>query len=247
MKKSVLLSALGVLAAFGDSAGAQEVGRVISSTPVVQQVAVPRQVCSNQPMAVQQPNSGAGAVIGGIAGGAVGNTIGHGSGRAAATAIGLIGGALLGNSIEGSGNRVQNVQQCSTQTYYENRTAGYNVLYEYAGREYNVQMPYDPGPTIRLQVTPVGSSSPESGDPGYGRGEPPQATVVAPPLQYGMPPEGYAPAQPAVVAGAVAPVGYPVYAPGPAYPYYPGYYPGYYAPIGLSLGIGFSGGHHHRR
>jgi uncharacterized protein YcfJ len=241
---------LGVLAAFGGSAGAQEVGRVISSTPVVQQVAVPRQVCSNQPMAVQQPNSGAGAVIGGIAGGAVGNTIGHGSGRAAATAIGLIGGALLGNSIEGSGNRVQNVQQCSTQTYYENRTVGYNVLYEYAGREYNVQMPYDPGPTIRLQVTPMGSLSPDRGDPGYG--EPPQAAVVAPPQQYGMAPESYAPPQPAVVAGAVAP--YPVYAPGPAYPYYsgsypyyPGYYPGYYAPIGLSLGIGFSGGHHHHR
>ena len=234
MKKSILFSALGVLAAFGGSASAQEVGRVIASTPVVQQIAVPRQVCSDQPMVVQQPNSGAGAVIGGIAGGAVGNTIGHGSGRAAATAIGLIGGALLGNSIEGSGNRMQNVQQCNTQTYYENRTVGYNVLYEYAGREYNVQMPYDPGPTIRLQVTPVGSMSPDRGDPGYGSGEPPQAMVMAPP------------AQPAVVAG------YPVYAPGPAYPYYPsyspGYYPGYYAPIGLSLGFGFSGGgHHHYR
>ena len=86
MKKSVLFSAMGVLAAFGGSASAEEVGRVISSTPVVQQVAVPRQVCSDQPMAVQQPNSGAGAVVGGIAGGALGNTIGHGSGRAAATA-----------------------------------------------------------------------------------------------------------------------------------------------------------------
>ena len=86
MKKSVLFAALGGMAAFAGTAGAQEVGRVLSATPVVQQVAVPRQVCSNQPMVVQQPNSGAGAVVGGIAGGAVGNTIGHGSGRAAATA-----------------------------------------------------------------------------------------------------------------------------------------------------------------
>src|SRR5215218_1288238 len=92
MKKTVLVSAMGLLAGWSGWASAEEVGRVITSTPVVQQVAVPRQVCSNQPVAVQQPNSGAGAVMGGIAGGAMGNAIGGGSGRAAATVIGLIGG-----------------------------------------------------------------------------------------------------------------------------------------------------------
>jgi len=103
MKKAVLFSTMGLLATVGHSAFAQEVGRVISSTPVIQQVAVPRQVCNSQPMAVQQPNSGAGAVLGAIAGGAAGNAIGHGSGRAAATILGLVGGAALGNNIEGSG------------------------------------------------------------------------------------------------------------------------------------------------
>lgn len=55
---------------------AQDVGRVLSSTPVVQQVAVPRHVCSNQQMIYQSPNSGAGALIGAIAGGALGNAAG---------------------------------------------------------------------------------------------------------------------------------------------------------------------------
>ena len=113
MKKAVLFSAMGCWPARRRSPRAEEVGRVISSTPVIQQVAVPRQVCNNQPVAVQQPNSGAGAVMGAIAGGALGNAIGHGGGRAAATVIGLVGGAGVGNSIEGSGSYVQNVQQCT--------------------------------------------------------------------------------------------------------------------------------------
>ena len=46
MKQTVLFAALG-LAAFG--ASAQEFGNVLSSTPVVQQVTVPRTVC--QPVA----------------------------------------------------------------------------------------------------------------------------------------------------------------------------------------------------
>ena len=63
---------------------------------------------------------------------------------------------MVGNNVEASGGQyAQNVQQCSTQTTYENRAVGYNVTYEYAGRQYQVQTPQDPGPTIRVQVTPV--------------------------------------------------------------------------------------------
>lgn len=235
MKKSVLFSAMGVLAATATLANAQEVGRVLSSTPVIQQVAVPRQVCSNQPVAVQQPNSGAGAVVGGIAGGVIGNQIGGGSGRAAATALGVIGGALLGNRVESNTNQPQvaNVAQCSTQTFYENRTTGYNVRYEYAGKEYQVQMPYDPGPTIKLQVTPVSASQPAPD------------IAAAPPAEAVMDPGAV---QPAVVAGAqpvaVAPAyPYPAYATYPAYPVYapaPAYW---WPPVSLSLGFGWWGGH----
>jgi len=215
MKKALLLSLAG-LGAVG-MAQAQEVGRVLSTTPVIQQVAVPRQVCNNQQVAVEQPKSGAGAAMGAIAGGVVGNQVGHGGGRAAATVLGLVGGAILGDRIEGpSAPQVQTVQNCTTQTFYENRTAAYNVVYEYAGKQYNVQLPYDPGPTIRLQVTPVGAAQ--------------QPAAPGP-----MPGQPMTEAEPAVV-----PAAYPVYAyPAPA-PYYRPYYA---APLSLSFGYVHHGGH----
>jgi hypothetical protein len=37
----------------------------------------------------------------------------------------------------------------------ENRTSGYQVLYEFAGKQYSVQMAQDPGPTIALQIAPA--------------------------------------------------------------------------------------------
>ncbi len=152
MKKLLVVA----LAAVAGVCAAQEMGRVVSSTPMIQQVAVPRQVCTNEQVAVEGQKSGAGAVMGGIAGGAMGNAVGDGGGRAAATMIGIIGGAMLGNKIEGSQQpQVQNVQRCSTQTFYENRTVSYSVVYEFAGKQYSVIMPRDPGPNIRLQITPM--------------------------------------------------------------------------------------------
>jgi uncharacterized protein YcfJ len=222
MKKAVLFSAMGALAAWGSVASAQEYGRVISSTPVIQQVPVSRQVCSDQPVAVQQPKSGAGAALGGIVGGVAGNQIGHGSGRAAATLLGALGGAIVGNNIEGSNTQVQNVAQCSTQTSYENRTVAYNVTYEYSGKQYQVQMPNDPGQTIALQVTPADTMPAQTAaDNGY-TGQSAQAGQAV-----------------GVIVGQPAPVA--------VYPAYPAYYPNYYPPVGVSLGFGFfgGGGHHH--
>jgi uncharacterized protein YcfJ len=138
------------------SAHAQEVGKVISSTPIIQQVAVPRQVCNNQQVVTGGQKSGAGAAMGAIAGGALGNQVGQGSGRALATMAGIFGGAIMGDNIEGPGTpEVKNVQSCSQQMFYENRTMAYNVVYEFAGKQYTVQMPQDPGPTVRLQITPM--------------------------------------------------------------------------------------------
>lgn len=52
----------------------------------------------------QGQTSGAGAVIGAVVGGVLGNQIGKGSGRAAATGVGIVGGAVAGNAIEGRNN-----------------------------------------------------------------------------------------------------------------------------------------------
>jgi len=203
----------------------RDMGRVISSTPVIQQVAVPRQVCSTQQVAVQQPTSGAGALIGAIAGAALGNASGgHRSDRAAASAIGAIGGAILGDHIEGSSEpQVRDVQRCGTQTTYENRAVAYNVVYEFGGKQYSVQMPQDPGPTIQLQVTPVGAAAPVQQN----------YSTVQP-----SPPVVYAPGT-VVVTQPVYPVYYPQ----------PYYVRPYVSPIRVDLQFGYGGwysrGHRH--
>lgn len=233
MKQTFLLAALGLVAA---GAGAQEVGRVISSTPVIQQVAVPRTYCNQPTYVAPPPTSGAGGLMGAIAGGAIGSTIGGGSGTAAAMLLGTIGGAIVGNNIEGGNRPPQAVQACATETTYENRAVGYNVVYEYAGREYSTQLPHDPGPTIPLQVTPVGSTS--SYAPAQAA-----APVTAPPIAAAAP----VMVAPMVVPAPVVVQSYPAY---PAYPVYAPVYRPY--PIGLSLNFGFHGhghrhGHRHHR
>src|SRR5438105_15591253 len=85
MNKAIWYSAMGAIGlATAGVASAQEVGRVISSTPVVQQVPVQRQVCNQpQPVVQQAPQGGggAGALIGAIAGGLLGHTVGGGMGN----------------------------------------------------------------------------------------------------------------------------------------------------------------------
>jgi uncharacterized protein YcfJ len=232
MKKVLVLSAAATAALLSFNASATDIlARVISSTPVVQQVAVPRQVCSNQQVAVEQPKSGGGAILGAVAGGAVGNAIGNGGGRALATMIGLVGGAVVGDRIEGSNTQIQNVQNCSTQTYYENRPSHYNVVYEYQGTQYNTQMATDPGQYVRLQVSPVGAIN-NGPQPGFA--QQPQTYVQPAQPVY---------TQPAYVQQPVTYIEQPVYVQ-PAYyprPYYAPYYP----PIGLSLNFGYSRGYGH--
>lgn len=81
MNKLLLTTVL--LTGVSGAAAAHEVARVLSSTPVTQQIGVPRQACTTAANANAPP-------------------------------------------------------QCSTQTIYENRTVGYSVVYEYAGKQYTV-------------------------------------------------------------------------------------------------------------
>lgn len=223
MKKSLFALGTATLALAAPSLQAQEVARVISSVPVIQQVGVPRQVCTTQQVMVEQPKSGAGALLGAVAGGAVGNQIGHGGGRAVATMAGVIGGAVLGNNIEGQpAARQQEMTTCTNQTVYENRTVGYNVTYEYAGKQYQVQTPSDPGPTIRVQVSPVLPSAAPAMQPG----------VIPSPL----PVRPISQDAPAVIVASTAPV---VYAP-PAV--YPAVYPTV-APFVVGAAFGYGWGH----
>ena len=246
MKKILVLSTAAASSLLAFNAFAQDISaRVISSTPVVTQVAVPRQVCNNQQVVTEAPKSGGGALLGAVAGGAVGNAIGNGNGRALATVIGLVGGAIVGDRVEGGANpsqNVQNVQQCSTQTFYENRATHYNVVYEYQGTQYNVQMAQDPGPFVKLQVTPVGAVPPVSAPaPQVGLQQPTvqpaqvQTFIQPAPVQYVQP--GYVVQHPVVVA-PVTYYGAPYYVQPYVRPYY-----GPNVSIGYSRGYVYGGGY----
>ncbi|HYW58113.1 MAG TPA: hypothetical protein VE934_14230 [Polaromonas sp.] len=238
MKKSIVLSAVVAATSLAcASASAMDIlARVISSTPVVQQVSVPRQVCTTQPMITESPRSGAGAMMGALAGGAMGNAVGDGGGRAIATMIGLVGGAIIGNNIEGPNQQLQNVQQCGMQTSYENRTSHYNVVYEYASKQYTVQMLNDPGHYVRLQVTPVGAVPAPQPNVQQGYVQPYQPQVQQMQQAYPQQPVYVQPAQVQPVYVQQAPV-----------VVYPGYYSRpYYPPIGMSINFGYSRGGHYR-
>ena len=164
LPRAVLLAAGAT--ALATAALADEYGRVLSSTPIVQTVTVPRQVCTQQQVVVPPPKTGTGAVVGAVAGGVMGSLLGKGShNRGVATAVGAVGGAVVGNQIEGNRQpgQVQNVQQCSTQNFIENQVTGYNVTYEYAGKQYAAAMASDPGPYVRLQIVLVGGTNPPPG------------------------------------------------------------------------------------
>ena len=86
--------------------------------------------------------SGAGAVLGAVVGGVLGNQVGKGGGRAAATALGAVGGAGVGNMVEG-GNQSDQYQQ------------GYRIsiqLDQGGSRYYDVSTPGDVrvGDRVRL-------------------------------------------------------------------------------------------------
>ena len=138
----------------------EDFGRVTHVTPRVEQINRPRQECRNETVQVQQPQqrSAGGSIIGGIAGALLGNQVGGGSGRSVATAAGAIAGAVAGDRIDNNGaggsvTQEQTVRQCRTVDHWEARTNGYEVTYDYRGRNYTSVMSADPGQRVRLRVS----------------------------------------------------------------------------------------------
>jgi hypothetical protein len=131
--------------------------------------------------------------------------------------LGVIGGSVVGDRVEGQGpTYVENVRHCQISTVYENRVVAYNVVYEYAGKRYAVQMPHNPGATVELQLTAVGGSAPMT--------EQAQNPIYA---------------QPVYLLPSGPDISSPVY---PAH-----YAPLYYPPVAIQFGIGYWGSGRYRR
>lgn len=100
------------------------------------------------------------AVIGGIAGAVLGSKIGNGSGSYAAAAVGSMLGSMAGREIyeQNQRDRYQRgsmVRVCEPEPVggsYAGASGGYDVTYEYNGRQYTRRMDYNPGDRIRVRV-----------------------------------------------------------------------------------------------
>lgn len=162
LQAKLIISALGIATLpLAQAADFEDFGRVVRVEPRIEQVRTPRQECRTDyvQVPVQQERSAGGGIVGGIAGALLGNQIGGGNGRVAATAAGAIAGAMVGDRVQNNGRpagstvQEQAVQQCRTVEAIENRTAGYNVTYEYRGQNYTSYMRNDPGNRVRLRVS----------------------------------------------------------------------------------------------
>ena len=106
-------------------------------------------------------------VVGGIAGAVLGSKIGGGSGTYVASALGTMVGGMAGRQIYENVQRNRNenrgtVTYCDpepvregdygNQRVNDSRVTGYDVTYEYAGRQFTTRTDYHPGDRIRVRV-----------------------------------------------------------------------------------------------
>lgn len=130
---------------------------VVDVVPLTQTEDVPQKVCSDQQVAVRQPErfgNKDGAVAGALIGGLLGNQIGGGDGRKAATVAGLVGGGFAGRNIDRRhvGGRVttQTQRVCHTETRQRSTTIGYEVQYQMDGRVLSKRVSKKPSDQIWL-------------------------------------------------------------------------------------------------
>jgi len=183
--KPLLLGQAALIATFGISAAHNDAGyeaRVVDVNPVYETVrySVPREECTQERVPVyngdsyrkQRSHSATPGIVGAIIGGALGNAVGHNkTNKRVGLAVGALLGGVIGNDIAKKNQRYghddyrRNERRYTTQevcTVHENwqseqRAAGYDVSYLYAGETYTTRMDSRPGDTIRVnvRVTPV--------------------------------------------------------------------------------------------
>jgi uncharacterized protein YcfJ len=203
MKKTLTLALIPALALTAGAAFAEsftDAARVISVRPVTERIPVAREECWNdrqrgyEERRVTRSDTGAaigpGTVLGAVVGGVLGHQFGNSSGgRDRGTAAGAIVGGLVGNQVDrdrgnvGPGRETveverlpveRNVERCRTVDEVREATLGFDVRYDYHGRQFTTRLPYDPGQRlqVRVDVTPVEPAfEPRPGPrlPGYSR------------------------------------------------------------------------------
>lgn len=165
---AVAVTAIGSVAGYRmyESANYAE---VISVTPAMETVRVPREQCRDvlveQQAPTKDPKQITGTVAGAVIGGVLGNQVGGGSGKKLATVGGAVAGGYAGNKVQEElqeGKTTQQLQQvCETVHDEHEEQVGYDVTFELRGAERTVRMDHDPGSRIPLEdgepvLTPSG-------------------------------------------------------------------------------------------
>lgn len=153
--------------------------RVRSAEPQYENVNVPRKECSSHwvnerddrrvERQGRDERQYGGAIVGGLAGGVLGHQVGGGRGKDAATALGVVLGAIAGDRLENRDQRgrydngqygngqyetaQREVQRCRTVYDAQTRITGYRVAYEYRGQHYNTFTRTNPGYSLPVRVT----------------------------------------------------------------------------------------------
>jgi len=177
-RNRILALALAAMATASTAAFAESFGdraRVLSVHPVLERIPVAREECWNDRVRGYEERRvtrsdtgapiGAGTVLGAIVGGVAGHQVGSGRGNDLATGAGAVAGALIGNQYDRNNGappapvteveRVpveRTVQRCRTVNEVREATVGYDVRYEYNGRQFATRTPQDPGRFIHVRV-----------------------------------------------------------------------------------------------
>ncbi|MEW5250508.1 glycine zipper 2TM domain-containing protein [Microbulbifer discodermiae] len=142
----------------GYSGGDYDFARVVDVAPVYTdvQVRTPRTQCWDEQVAYPGRANPAGTLLGGLIGAAVGNQLDHRSrGRKARTVAGAAVGAAIGHSVSSQRHsRYVTEQRCRTVDEFTTRRelVGYDVRYDYNGRQYLTRTERHPGDRIRVRV-----------------------------------------------------------------------------------------------
>ena len=129
-------------------------------------ISVPRRECyseSSYEHSGERPAAG-GMIMGGLIGAVIGHQFGHGHESGLGTVAGAVIGSAIGHdaSQRHGGDRYprstdypQSTERC--ETHYsestEQRIDGYHVSYRYNDRNFETDLPYDPGERLRVRVT----------------------------------------------------------------------------------------------
>ncbi len=146
MRVLLILSALIPMAVAGQSM--HFTANVVRTVPVHQTVTETLQQCVTETV-TPQSNSG-GAVTGAIIGGVIGSQVAKGGDRTLGAGVGAIAGAVIGDN---AAKQPVTQQRCTPMQNSRSIIVGYDVTWEYLGRQMTQRMDRDPGQYVTVTVT----------------------------------------------------------------------------------------------